>query len=123
MSDHHPPHAEAQSQDPAEVDDTERFVEFYWRPGCPFCMSLKHGLARAGIEMLPFNIWDDQRAADTVRSAAGGNETVPIDGFGGDFLVNPRPAEVLNLIATHDPEWAAELLGAETSKRRWFKRG
>ena len=51
------------------------------------------------------------------------NETVPTVGFGGDFLVNPRPAEVLNLIATHDPEWAAELLGAETSKRRWFKRG
>lgn len=106
-----------------EADHSERFVEFYWRPGCPFCMTLKRSLDRAGIDTLAFNIWDDPVAAKTVRAATGGNETVPTVGFGGDFLVNPRPAEVINLIATHDEEWAAELVGAEGGqKRRWFKR-
>lgn len=114
---------QADAASPQEADDSERFVEFYWRPGCPFCMTLKRGLDRAGIDMLAFNIWDDPVAAKAVRSATGGNETVPTVGFGGDYLVNPRPAEVINLIATHDTEWAAELVGAEAvPKRRFFKR-
>jgi hypothetical protein len=35
--------------------DTERAsdplarVEVLWRPGCPYCSRLRHGLARAGI--------------------------------------------------------------------------
>lgn len=115
------PLADAEAPQP-EDDDRIRAVEFYWRPGCPFCMSLKHGLDRAGIGVEPRNIWDDPDAATTVRAAAGGNETVPTVGFGGDYLVNPRPAEVINLIATHDPEWAAELVGAERPRRRWFAR-
>ncbi len=105
------------------ADSVERVVEFYWRPGCPFCMSLKHSLDRAGIAMESFNIWDEPGAAAVVRRAAGGNETVPTVGLGGDYLVNPRPAEVLNLIATHNPDWARELVGDRPPKRQWFKRG
>lgn len=116
-------HIDARSTEPAAIDTGDRAIEFYWRPGCPFCMSLKRSLDRAGIELTQFNIWDDPAAAATVRSAAAGSETVPTVGLGGDYLVNPRPAEVLNLIATHNPEWARDLLADQPPKRSWFKRG
>lgn len=112
----------ANTEAPA-AEASERVVDYYWRPGCPFCMSLKHSLDRAGITLRPFNIWDDPGAAAAVRDATGGSETVPTISFGGDYLVNPRPAEVLNLIATHDPDWAHDLVGDQPPKRRWFKRG
>ena len=85
-------------------------------------MSLKHSLDRAGIAMDALNIWDEPGAAAVVRRATGGSETVPTVGFGGDYLVNPRPAQVLNLIATHNPEWARTLVEKQPPKRRRFRR-
>lgn len=119
---HHTDHSETAAAEPDTGEVAGRAVEFYWRPGCPFCMSLKHSLDRAGIAMDALNIWDEPGAAAVVRRATGGSETVPTVGFGGDYLVNPRPAQVLNLIATHNPEWARTLVEEQPPKRRRFRR-
>ena len=79
-------------------------VHYYWRPGCPFCTMLRKGLDQAGIVTVDHNIWDDPAAAGTVRSFAGGNETVPTVVIGDVGLVNPSAREVgehLSRLAPH----------------------
>lgn len=83
-------------------------VEVYWRPSCPFCGSLRRGLARAGVVTREINIWEDPAAAARVRAVAGGNETVPTVFIGDHALVAPRVRQVLNALATHAPELVAE---------------
>lgn len=70
-------------------------VEVYWRPGCPYCMSLRRGLSRAGVPTREINIWADPAAAAFVRSVAHGNETVPTVVVAGGAMVNPSTREVL----------------------------
>ena len=77
------------------MNDHTPAVEFYWRPGCGFCMMLDRKLRKAGVPMTKRNIWDDPDAAAFVRSVAGGNETVPTVVVAGQALVNPRAAAVL----------------------------
>ena len=79
-------------------------ISFYWRPGCPFCMSLERQLDRAEIPMEKLNIWDDPSAAEFVRTHADGNETVPTVAVGTIVMVNPSPAEVLAAMQTETPE-------------------
>jgi mycoredoxin len=74
-------------------------VTFYWRPGCPFCSSLRAGLDRAGVAHADVNIWDDPAGAAFVRSVANGNETVPTVTVGTTSLVNPTPDQVVRLQA------------------------
>ena len=86
---------------PAEPsDDTPRppYVDVYWRPGCGFCMGLKHGLQKAGLEVREINIWDEPDAAAFVRAHARGNETVPTVDVNGTVMVNP-PARVVVAMA------------------------
>ncbi|MEZ5168764.1 MAG: glutaredoxin domain-containing protein [Acidimicrobiales bacterium] len=45
-------------------------VEFYWRPGCGFCMMLDRSLAKHGITMHKHNIWEDPAHAAVVREWA-----------------------------------------------------
>jgi mycoredoxin len=78
-------------------------VQVYWRPGCPFCGSLRRGLARAGVPTREIDIWADPSGAARVRAVAGGNETVPTVFVGGHALVNPRVGQVLDAIARHAP--------------------
>lgn len=78
-------------------------VEFYWRPGCGFCMMLDRSLSKAGVTIHKHNIWDDPDHAATVRGWANGNETVPtvvIDDVG---LVNPSADEVIGVLAVKAP--------------------
>ncbi|MFC7342565.1 glutaredoxin family protein [Saccharopolyspora griseoalba] len=70
-------------------------VTVYSRPGCPFCMSLRSGLERAGLDFTEIDIWQDPDAAAVVRSIADGNETVPTVVVGGWKAVNPSASEVL----------------------------
>ena len=68
-----------------------------------FCSVLRRGLAKAGIETVEHDIWDDPADAAIVRDHAGGNETVPtvvIDGIG---LVNPSARQVADHLAAHAP--------------------
>lgn len=81
----------------------EPTITVYWRPACPFCMILRRGLRKAGVEVDEVNIWDDPAAAAIVRGAAGGNETVPTVRVGDRFLVNPSAAEVVAAAAEVRP--------------------
>jgi mycoredoxin len=84
-------------------DPTPDAVDVYWRPGCPYCSSLKRSLKRRKVPMRFHNIWDDPSAAAVVRSAAHGNETVPTVVIGGHALVNPTPQAVEALVAQVAP--------------------
>lgn len=79
-------------------------IEFYWRPGCPFCMMLERSLDRAEIPLLKRNIWDDPEAAAYVRSVADGNETVPTVRIGSTALVNPSSREVATVLSETYPD-------------------
>jgi len=84
-------------------DQTMTGVDFYWRPGCGFCMMLDRSLSKAGVPMQKHNIWDDPADAATVREWANGNETVPtvvIDDVG---LVNPSADQVIAVLAQKAP--------------------
>ena len=86
----------------ARVPVPDRVV-FYWRPGCGFCVLLRRGLRRAGLEVTEINIFDDAEAAGVVRSVAAGNETVPTVMVGSRALVNPRAGDVVDLVRAEAP--------------------
>jgi glutaredoxin-like protein len=75
-------------------------VDVYWRPGCPFCASLRRGLRRRGVRVRLHNIWVDPDAAAVVRAATGGDETVPTVVVDGRALVNPSARTVAALIGS-----------------------
>lgn len=106
------------ANDAAGVDEhTETpSVVVYWRPGCGFCMALRHKLEKAGLETVERNIWDDPSAAAFVRQHANGNETVPTVDIGGTVMVNPSASRVLSLAA----EAGIEIQGKAP---RWWQRG
>lgn len=83
-----------------ESTTADPVIEFFWRPGCPFCASLDRSLRRRRIEVTKRNIWEDPDAAELVRAAANGNETVPTVNVGGTFLVNPSARKVVELLVT-----------------------
>jgi glutaredoxin len=91
-------------------------VEFYWRPGCPYCLALRGPLRRSGLPVREINIWDDPQAAARVRSVADGNETVPTVFVGSHAMVNPSMGQVLTAVRDHAPNMAA---GAEPRTPRW----
>ena len=96
-------------------------VVFYWRPGCVFCMLLRRSLKRRGIPLEPHNIWEEPAAAATVRSVAGGNETVPTVTVGGRFMVNPSARAVEGLLAEVAPHLLAGT-GDDTEPSGWSRR-
>ena len=73
-------------------------VEMMWRPGCPFCASLRRGLGRAGVATTEHDIWSSTDAAARVREATGGDETVPTVFVGDQALVNPSVRQVVAAI-------------------------
>lgn len=81
-------------------------VEFYWRPGCPFCMALRGPLRRSGLPLREVDIWKDPAAAARVRSVADGNETVPTVFVGSHAMVNPSMRQVLAAVRDHAPNLA-----------------
>ncbi|MFW2380112.1 MAG: glutaredoxin domain-containing protein [Acidimicrobiales bacterium] len=83
-------------------------VDFYWRPGCPFCMTLERSLGKQGVPLTKHNIWDDPAAAAHVRSVANGNETVPTVTIGGTSLVNPSAKEVVAVATRELPGFSPE---------------
>jgi len=79
-------------------------IDFYWRPGCGFCMMLDRNLSKAGVKLNKHNIWDNPADAATVRRHARGNETVPTVVVGDSALVNPSAAQVLALVSEKAPQ-------------------
>jgi len=95
-------------------DDATPVVTVYWRPGCPYCMSLRRGLRRSGLATREVDIWSDPSAAAFVRDHAGGNETVPTVDVGGTVLVNPSARLVVDQAAQSGITVAPHL-------RRWWR--
>lgn len=83
-------------------------VDFYWRPGCGFCLMLERGLDKSGVPLVRHNIWEDAEAAAVVREWAGGNETVPTVVVDGTGLVNPSTDQVIGLLAAKAPDLVPE---------------
>ena len=94
------------------MDTSNAAVEFYWRPGCPFCMTLRARLKPTGLPLREVNIWQAPEAAARLRSVADGNETVPTVFVGEHAMVNPGVKEVMAAVREHAPE----LLPAEQPK-------
>jgi glutaredoxin len=88
ISQAHQPHAE---------------VVVYWRPGCPFCSSLRSALASSRLPIREVNIWEDDEGAAVVRSVARGNETVPTVIVGSTGLVNPSLRQVVDAVRLELP--------------------
>jgi len=86
-------------------------ITVYWRPGCPFCDRLRHGLQVAGVSTEEFNIWDDPSAAAAVRLVANGNETVPTVTVGVTVMVNPTVKAVLSEIQSQSPDMIPTVSG------------
>jgi len=79
-------------------------IEFYWRPGCPFCSNLERKLTKLELPLDKKNIWDNPDYAATVRSIADGNETVPTVVIGEAKMVNPSADQVLQALGAQAPE-------------------
>jgi mycoredoxin len=85
------------------ADNPPDEIVVYWRPGCPFCSSLKRGMHRTGLPFREVNIWSEPDGAAFVRSVARGNETVPTVTVGTATAVNPTARQVLELARAHTP--------------------
>jgi len=100
-------------REPAVAPGAAGVVTVYWRPGCPYCMSLRRGLKRSGLATSEVDIWSDPSGAAFVREHAGGNETVPTVDIAGTVLVNPSARTVVDAAAD------AGLTVAPHLKRWW----
>lgn len=75
----------------------------YTTTWCGYCVRLKHGLQRAGIDFDEVNIELDPDAEAFVRSANRGNATVPTLRLpNGDVLSNPPLPLLLDALAASD---------------------
>jgi mycoredoxin len=83
-------------------------IDFYWRPGCGFCMALDRSLKKAGIPMDKKNIWENDSYLNTVRMHANGNETVPTVVIGNTAMVNPRVGQVIEALRSEAPHLVPE---------------
>ncbi len=88
---------------PVDMRERSPDITVYWRPGCGFCSALIRQLESKAVPHQQINIWDDPRAAATVRAAARGNETVPTVIVGPVALVNPRLDDVLSAATEYAP--------------------
>ena len=91
-----------------DMTSTAKQIDFYWRPGCGFCSSLKRGLDKLGVERVEHNIWDSKADAAIVRKYANGNEVVPTVVIGDRGLVNPSAGELLAFLANNAPHLLPE---------------
>lgn len=72
----------------------------YTTSWCPFCASLREGLARLGVEYTEVDIEDHPEAAAIVEGANGGNRTVPTVVYAdGSTATNPAADEVAAKVA------------------------
>ena len=106
-----------------QTNPTTATIEVMWRPGCPFCSSLRRGLRSAGVATIEHDIWSSTDAAARVRTATGGDETVPTVFVGNRALVNPSVRQVVDAIKAADPDYqgvstpAAERTGAAGTRK------
>ncbi|NNF53346.1 MAG: NrdH-redoxin [Acidimicrobiales bacterium] len=100
------------------TNPSDQQIEFYWRPGCPFCMTLERSLNKLNVPYAKRNIWENPADAAFVRSVANGNEVVPTVRIGGTSLVNPSAQQVVTTTNAELPG----LLESPTQKSAGFRR-
>lgn len=72
-------------------------LTLYTTSWCPFCIRLKTGLSRAGLEFTEIDIEEQPDAAEFVGSVNGGNHVVPTALYAdGSTATNPSVDEVLS---------------------------
>jgi mycoredoxin len=75
-------------------------LTMYTTTWCGYCVRLKRGLERAGIEFDEVNIEDDPAAEEFVLKANGGQATVPTMLLpNGDVMTNPPLPALLAAVA------------------------
>jgi mycoredoxin len=75
-------------------------LTMYTTSWCGYCVRLKHGLERAGIEFDEVNIETDPEAEQFVLSANEGAATVPTMLLpNGDVMTNPSLPDLLKAVA------------------------
>lgn len=87
-------------------------------------MGLRGGLRRRAINTSEINIWEHPEAAERVRQATGGDETVPTVFVGTTALINPAVGDVVAAIEREFPDRAREMLGGRagaTPGNRWSR--
>ena len=97
--------------DSADESNSDEAVILFWRPGCSYCASLMFQLEKSDLPLVEINIWEDPRAAESVRKITGGSETVPTVVVADFAMVNPSTSQVLQAVNDHAPH----LLPAESS--------
>jgi mycoredoxin len=71
-------------------------LTMYTTTWCGYCVRLKHGLERAGVDFDEVNIENDPAAEKFVLTVNGGHATVPtLLLANGDVLTNPPLPELL----------------------------
>jgi glutaredoxin len=76
-----------------------RSATVYWRPGCPFCLTLRLGLRLTRTPHRLVNVREDPEASAFVRRHNGGDELVPTVAIGDRVLSNPRLRDVQRALA------------------------
>lgn len=72
----------------------------YTTSWCPFCASLRQGLARLGVEYTEIDIEENPEVATIVEGINGGNRTVPTVVYAdGSTATNPTADEVAAKVA------------------------
>lgn len=72
----------------------------YTTSWCPFCASLRQGLARLGVEYTEIDIEENPEVATIVEGINGGNRTVPTVVYAdGSTATNPAADEVAAKVA------------------------
>lgn len=94
-------------------------IEVMWRPGCPFCATLRSSLRRRGITTTEVDIWSVPDAAERVRAATGGDETVPTVFVGSRALVNPSVSQIVAAVESELPARAEELIPVRADSGKW----
>jgi mycoredoxin len=75
-------------------------LTMYTTSWCGYCVRLKHGLERAGVDFDVVNIEENPEAEQFVLKANGGNATVPTLLLpNGDVMTNPRLPDLLRAVA------------------------
>ncbi|HEV2886367.1 MAG TPA: mycoredoxin [Jatrophihabitans sp.] len=75
-------------------------LTMYTTPWCGYCVRLKQGLVRAGVDFTEVDIEQDDSAAERVMQVNGGNQTVPTLEFSdGSALTNPSVRQVQEKLA------------------------
>ena len=78
-------------------------IDFFWRPGCGFCISRERRLESANIRFKKYNIWESKCDRSFVKLVANSNETISASRIGSTTLVHPSLGQVMKAMADEVP--------------------